>query len=161
MRDLEVLDDSTLSKKVTTSEERIFDWHDREGWRVLLLAVGVRLYVEVKRWRRSSEGTMGSRPCAVTTQLITLRCLRRVVDGVVTGDGGAVKADTLVYWECGFRYTTEETEECVDDEVVVEVRWEVMVEYGRFHGGVIVGMRLFCRYGFDWRWDGQCDDGNK
>ena len=44
---------------------------------------------------KSSGGTMGSLPCAVTNQLITLRWSRRVVCEVVTGDGGAVKVDAV------------------------------------------------------------------
>ena len=59
------------------------------------------------------------------------------------------------------RYTTEEAEQCVDDEVVVEVRWELVVEYNRVYGWVTVGMLLFCRYGFDKRWNGQCDECNE
>ena len=47
-------------------------------------------------------------------------------------------------------YTAEETDECVDNVVVVDVRFKGVVEYDpetelvSIDGGVIVGVRLFC-----------------
>ena len=57
--------------------------------------------------------------------------------------------------------TPQKSEDCVDEEVVVVVRWEGVVEYNRVDGVGIVGMRLPWRYGFERRWDGQFSDCNE